>query len=38
MMTYTHIKIWAVPLSAAAFRDPGTLWYRPVMFSKHFQT
>jgi hypothetical protein len=37
MMTYPHINVWAVLVSAVAFWALGSLWYSPVLFSKRWQ-
>lgn len=35
-MTYPHINVWAVLVSAAAFWGLGALWYSPLLFSKRW--
>jgi hypothetical protein len=37
MMTYPHINVWAVLVSALAFWGLGSLWYSPLLFSKRWQ-
>jgi hypothetical protein len=37
MMTYPHINVLAVLVSAVAFWALGSLWYSPVLFSKIWQ-
>jgi hypothetical protein len=36
-MSYPHINVWAVLVSALAFWALGALWYSPVLFSKRWQ-